>query len=385
MQGLTRRSLLVSGAAVGARAAAPKRQVAVMLVDGFALEYYHRSEMPNLKRLAKEGMFQAAKGVIPSVTNVNNASLVTASFPETHGITSNYWRHPKTGQWAEMNTGDLLLTQTILEKWAGRGRKTAIASAKEKVLTLCGAGAGIRMCAENPSQESLAIAGPKANMYSPESNYWVMRAALHALRKEAVDLIYISTTDYMMHTYPPEDARSLEHLHRLDGYIGELANAGPRMELYLTADHGMSALTEAVDLEQVLARNGINGEVAPIVKDKHKVHHNNLGGSVYVYVKDPKQVMKTAQVLRETPGVEEVHSREDAVREFRLHKDRVGDWFVLAKKSVAFGSLPHEREKVQVRSHGSRHEATVPVLAWGRKVDPKRYQYNLDLTRNLED
>jgi hypothetical protein len=28
--------------------------------------------------------------------------------------------------------------------------------------------------------------------------------------------LYLSTTDYMMHTYPPDAPQSLEHLHTLD-------------------------------------------------------------------------------------------------------------------------------------------------------------------------
>ena len=36
-----------------------------------------------------------------------------------------------------------------------------------------------------------------------------------------------------------------------------------------------------------------------------------------------------------------------------------------------------------MRSHGSRHEGQVPLIVYGRKVDMRKYEYNLDLTRNL--
>ena len=37
-----------------------------------------------------------------------------------------------------------------------------------------------------------------------------------------------------------------------------------------------------------------------------------------------------------------------------------------------------------MRTHGSRHEAAVPILIHGRKVDLARYRYNFDLARYLE-
>ena len=47
------------------------------------------------------------------------------------------------------------------------------------------------------------------------------------------DLVYLATTDYMMHTYPPQDSRSLEHMHMLDQLLGEIVDTHPRLEVYL--------------------------------------------------------------------------------------------------------------------------------------------------------
>ena len=41
-----------------------------------------------------EGFCVEGHYVIPSVTNVNNVSIVTGSHPDAHGITSNYWYRP---------------------------------------------------------------------------------------------------------------------------------------------------------------------------------------------------------------------------------------------------------------------------------------------------
>jgi hypothetical protein len=55
----------------------------------------------------------------------------------------------------------------------------------------------------------------------------------------------------------------------------------------------------------------------------------------------------------------------------------------MARRHTVFGQLDAVRKPVKVRTHGSSHEATVPLIAYGRKLDATRYRYNLDLTRHL--
>ena len=79
-----------------------------------------------------------------------------------------------------------------------------------------------------------------------------------------------------------------------------------------------------------------------------------------------------------------VDCKREAAEAFNLYADRIGDIFLLGEKHVAFGDLEKIREDVAIRSHGSRHEATVPIICYGRKVDAGLYRRNLDLTRNFE-
>jgi predicted AlkP superfamily pyrophosphatase or phosphodiesterase len=59
------------------------------MVDGLDPEYLEHCAVPSLRELGKHGFMTLGKAMTPTVTNVNNASLVTASYPETHGIVSN--------------------------------------------------------------------------------------------------------------------------------------------------------------------------------------------------------------------------------------------------------------------------------------------------------
>ena len=63
----------------------------VIMIDGLDPEYLEVCPAPRLEELARTGFRLDVRGMMPSVTNVNNVSLVTGSYPESHGITSNYW------------------------------------------------------------------------------------------------------------------------------------------------------------------------------------------------------------------------------------------------------------------------------------------------------
>jgi phosphonoacetate hydrolase len=360
-----------------------KRKVLVALFDGFGPEYLAASDMPALKHIAAAGGVKTGNGMMPSVTNVNNASLVTGCFPDEHGITTNFYYDPATGMAEEMKSPRFLLRPTILQKASQRGWKTAIVSSKDKVRTLCSRGAAVAVSAEKPEPEFIRIAGPQESMYSAAVNYWSLRVARHLLKQEGVDLLYLSTTDYMMHTYAPEEAPSLEHLHTLDKLLAAILDDHPSLELYMSADHGMNAKTRALDPIRLLKSEGIEAASAPIISDNHKVHHQDLGGSYYIYLRTPAEATRAIAILKSAPEVEDAYARSDAARMFRLHRDRIGDIFVLARKDAVFGNLPQIRSATKVRTHGSRHEAAVPLIVHGRKVDLAAYKYNLDLTARL--
>ncbi|MBK9167317.1 MAG: alkaline phosphatase family protein [Bryobacterales bacterium] len=361
---------------LGARvleAADAGRRSLVILVDGLGPEYIEASEMPNLRRMGAGGFSFTGRSVIPSVTNVNNASLVTASFPEEHGITTNYYYDAAARSWHPMETSEFLLRPTLFEKIPA---KTAMVTAKNKVLTLLARGATTAIAAERPPVDL----PPAPGMYTAEVNHWCIRAAQKLLQDRAYRFVYLSTTDYMMHTYPPEDQRSRDHLRTFDAVLGEILDAHSDLDVFLTADHGMNAKTEGFDVKRWLHEKGFDAEAVPIIRDKHVVHHGNLGGACYVYLHNPSDLERAEELLRKERGVEEIYRRDEAARRFRLKAGRIGDLFLLGTREIAFGELGRVREPVKVRSHGSRHEATVPLYG-SRKWTGAPPEFNVDLTR----
>ncbi|HOO90704.1 MAG TPA: alkaline phosphatase family protein [Syntrophales bacterium] len=344
----------------------------VVCLDGTNHQYLAQSDTPNLDAIAREGFSTSGKAVVPTVTNVNNTSIITASFPEVHGITSNYFLDLSTGEEKYMESSEYLLTETLFERIGRKGKKSALITAKDKLKTLINRGANIAESAENPSPWLVDRIGAPPEFYTIETNHWLFRAAREIIVTQSPDVMYLTTTDYATHTYPPEDERSQWNFHELDRLLGEILNTSSDMEIIVTADHGMNAKSYALDLTKILDKAGIPGMAIPIIKDRHVVHHKNLGGSAYIYLDNPSAMDEAMALLREERGVEGIMPSPEAARLYRLHPDRIGHLFVLADIDTVFGTLSAAREEVSIRSHGSLHEQEIPIC--GRGKGPMTHQ-----------
>jgi hypothetical protein len=66
-----------------------KRRILIVMMDGFDPAYLQASDMPNTKRMIANGFHKTVKGIMPSVTNVNNTGIGCGGPPSLHGITAN--------------------------------------------------------------------------------------------------------------------------------------------------------------------------------------------------------------------------------------------------------------------------------------------------------
>lgn len=337
--------------------------VVLVCVDGLDPAYLEGVHIPVLEEVRRRGLFARVRAALPTVTNVNNVTLLTGRHPEEHGVVANSFLDPSTGEAVFLESPDSILVETLLERVARLGGKTALLTAKEKLRVLLGGGAHFALSAEAPAEWAVKACDDPPSIYSSEVNFWLLRVARHLLRTERPDLLYLATTDFPMHAWPPEDPNARRHVEGLDAHLEGLLEQD--VVLYLTADHGMNAKRVAVDLGKRLEREGIPAEAVPIIRDRYVRHHSNLGGSAYIHLKEAAHLERALEVLRATPGVEAALPREEASRRYRLHPQRIGDIFVLGDRETVFGELPEERQEVELRSHGSAHEAEVPLFAWG--------------------
>jgi phosphonoacetate hydrolase len=362
--------------ALPSRAQTSQRTIVVML-DGFGEDYYRQSDMPNLRAMATQGVFKVVPSLMPAVTNVNNIAIATGELPDKNGITGNVFLNPQTGKEEYIEDPALITSPSMFDRARQRGIKSALFSVKKKTVDLLGRSADVSLCPECDGAAQTVWSqqvGPPPGVYTKEVSYWLMEAALYTLKHSPeYGLVYIHTTDYPMHTWAPEEADSKDFLHRLDAYLGQLRATAPDAAILITADHGLNHKDLAWDLEKACAQRHtpIRVAISP-EKDRYVKHHRGLGGSAYVYLNAPQDLEKVRQTLRALPGVDAVLTRAEAVRQYHLMADRIGDLMVLGNKTTVFGQLDAESEKLPTtyRSHGSAYECRVPLFVYNAKQAP---------------
>ena len=384
---VSRRGFLAAAPALLLRPAA--QRVVVVMCDGFGPEYLAASDMPTLEHWKKRGLYKQVRGVMPSVTNANNASICCGAWPAVHGITGNSYWDEHSGREEYMESAGLVLAPTLFERAARQGLKSALLSSKRKTTTLLPRGTEFALTPEVPPAEWVARLGPAPRIYSREINYWLLHVAVELLKtRRDLGCLYVHTTDYPMHTWPPEARESKQHLARLDALLAEAAATAPDAAFLLTADHGLHHKSRCWDLEKACRNRGLELRAAiSAERDKYLVHHRGFGGTAWVYLKQPSDADRAASLLAKLEGVETVLGRQEAARRHHLMPERIGELVVFGDRDTVFGALEKESEALppNYRSHGSPHDTGVPLFLYNANgaPPPSYFQHNLDLARWL--
>lgn len=371
----------------GRRYARPLQPVVVVCVDGCEPDYVTQAIQagvaPYLKRMVEKGASVVGDCVVPSFTNPNNVSIVTGVPPSVHGICGNYFYDVDSGREVMMNDPAWLRVPTLLAAFADSGAKVAAVTAKDKLRTLLGHGLqGICFSAEKADKATVADCGidgvlelvgkPVPSVYSAELSEFVFAAGVRLLETRPLDLMYLSTTDYVQHKCAPGTPEANAFYRMMDGYLARLDALGA--VIGLTADHGMSAKTDAAGrprvlyLQQVL--DGLLGEsqarvILPIT-DPYVVHHGALGSYATVHLPGAEAIARARAAIEALPGIEVVLSREQAASRFELPPERIGDLVIVSDHLTVLGTSEHKHDlsglTVPLRSHGGISEQKVPLL-----------------------
>lgn len=387
----------------------------VVCVDGCEFAYLEAAAQagvaPFVARLLDDSSATAVRAdcVMPSFTNPNNLSIVCGVPPSVHGICGNYFWDPRAndGQGAEvmMNDPAYLRVGTLLAAAAQHGARVAVVTAKDKLRRLLGwqlkgicfsaEKADCTTLAENGIDDACALTGlPVPDVYSAALSEFVFAAGVRLAERGDIDLMYLSTTDYVQHKYAPGSEGANAFYAMMDRYLARLDALG--WTIGLTADHGMNAKHDpktgepnVVYLQDVLddwLGPGHARVVLPIT-DPYVVHHGALGSFATVYLDDAMQVASTVARIGELDGIELVLDNARACARFELMPERIGDIVVVSRRDVAIGSrrTAHDLSglTVPLRSHGGLSEQTVP-LVFNRRIEQIEALYGGRRLRNFD-
>ncbi len=363
----------------GRRYRKPQRPTVVICVDGCDPEYLERGipdgVFPTIGSFRREGYLGTAEAAMPTFTNPNNVSIVTGAPPSVHGIAGNYYLDRETGREIMMTDDRLMRSETILALMAAAGVKTAAITAKDKLRKLLGRNlTGICFSSEYAGAEIEAMVGrARPDMYSADLSLFVLDAGITLLEQGAVELLYLSLSDYVQHAHAPGDPAADAFHHAIDDRVRRFVELGAVVGL--VADHGMNdkALPNGepnvIFLEDVLnERFGAEAVrvICPIT-DPFVRHHGALGSFVRGYFRRGADLSSVIAASAALPGVALALDGAEAARQFELPLDREADFVVLGDANTAIGATRAEHDLSglaghRLRSHGGLGERQVPFI-----------------------
>jgi len=370
----------------------PGRPLVVVCIDGGDPAYIEHGVaagiIPNVERYLREGFHTVAHGTMPSFTCPNNMSIVTGRPASVHGISGNFYLDRATNEPVVMTGPELLRVPSVMSEFSRHGLRVGSVTAKDKLRRQLQKGMDLTngsvsfssqhadRCTleENGIEDVLDFVGrPLPDMYSADLSLFVLDAGLRLLEARRPDLLYLSLTDYIQHAHAPGDPEADRFYAELDARFGRFEALGATVAL--TADHGMNEKTNddgtprvvwLQDLLDAELGTGACTVICPIT-DAFVGHHGALGGFVRVYCREGLPGERVIDAISDVPGIERVLSREAVAREFDLPFDSEGDVAVLGDERTVIGARAADHDLTglkgqRLRTHGSVHEADVPII-----------------------
>jgi predicted AlkP superfamily pyrophosphatase or phosphodiesterase len=258
------------------------RPLVVISIDGLDYRYLRDGDklglrIPNLRRLMREGeMAAGVEGVFPTVTWPSHTTMITGVPPAVHGILGN--RRPKEEGGDYYWDVSLLKVKTLWQAARSAKLKTAAITWPVTVTDQIdfnlpeyfqgrnGGGMDLR------SIESKATPGlvEKIRRVFPSfTQEWMddrtrALATVYLLKYEQPDLLLLHFVDLdaAAHHHGPFSREANAVLEYTDELLGQILAAVPaQAAVALVSDHGFERADKVVDVNQVLAQEGVAGRV----------------------------------------------------------------------------------------------------------------------------
>jgi predicted AlkP superfamily pyrophosphatase or phosphodiesterase len=203
--------------------AAAQTRVMVIGLDGCSPDGIRKANAPNLARMRAQGAWTfKARGVMPTVSSPNWASMIMGAGPEQHGITSNEWQ-PDKFEFPAVFLGSRGRFPTIFGVLRDQRPKARIAVIHDWT------GFG-----------RLVEPGVPDVMENPKGGEATVARAIEVWNSARPDLLFvhIDHADHAGHEKGHGTPEYYSAVSEVDAWIGRLAEAAGNAWVLVTADHG---------------------------------------------------------------------------------------------------------------------------------------------------
>jgi predicted AlkP superfamily pyrophosphatase or phosphodiesterase len=232
---------------VSAAAWAERPFVVLVSIDAFRYDYAGRYHAANLLAIRDAGASATALiPSFPSITFPNHISIVTGLYPEHHGIVMNQFYDP-----ARNASYDNKSTATDGSWYSGTPLWVLAEQQHVKAASMFWPASDSEIQGVRPTYWSLYDQNVSDEERVDRVIGWLKQP--EAERPHFITL-YFSDVDTAGHNFGPESPETERAVLKVDGLIGDLrkriAGTGLPVNLVVVSDHGMQAVTGAIDLRQ---------------------------------------------------------------------------------------------------------------------------------------
>jgi predicted AlkP superfamily pyrophosphatase or phosphodiesterase len=317
---------------------------------------------PHLQWLAREGFSRPLGTVFPAVTCTAQSTILTGLTPSGHGAVANGWYFRDQSEvWFWRQCNRLVKGERIYE--AARKRDPHYTTAKlfwwynmyapvewsmtprpsypadgRKLADTYSEPEGLR----DQLQKKLGVFplfqfwGPGADI---RSTRWIADASVAVFEQQrpSLTLVYLPHLDYDLQRFGPDDPRVTLALRNVDAEAGKVINAAhaARADIVVLSEYAITAVNRPVHINRVLREAGfLRTRREPLgwetldcgASDAFAVADHQ---AAHVYIRKPEDVARVAELLRRTPGIEQVLDASGQAA-LGINHERAGELVVVA-------------------------------------------------------
>ena len=322
---------------------------------------------PAIAALAKRGATASIGPVLPAVTASVQATYLTGTWPDEHGIVGNGWFDRENAEVRFWRQADALV---------GRPRVWDIARSLDPSFTCANCfwwnamysradvtitprpmypadGRKLPDVWTHPPalrQELQQQLGqfPLFKFWGPmtsiESTRWIVSAAIEVERRfqPSLNLVYLPHLDYGLQKHGPDLPKVEQDLREVDAEVGRLVAAADAagVGVLLLSEYGITPVRTPVHLNRVLRDHGyltLREELGRELLDAaasraFAVADHQLA---HIYVRDPNDIETVRRIIEKVTGVTSVFASDERA-DIHLKHDRAGDLVALAAPDAWF-------------------------------------------------